>query len=513
MIKKRSIITAFILLSTSMNVFAAGFEDIKPADPFADNQPEQNEVQMNIPKKATLTKNDVHNHYAIALERFIQCNVKSSYMDFRILIQTIASNDYAYMLMADKMADLGFFSLSDLALSKISDEDISYVTADDIKRFYYPAVKLNPKDEIYLAEMFSNIIYNAQSKEATAELIKNEGLLKTSDYANYLVALGALKSGNSKDASKYIDNAIEKNPQNINYKKLKAEIAIQNDKFGTALKLINEIKEAPLLTADYKNKVNSLEQYVLYKTEKQEYLKKYHLAYYYYYEGELTKSVRTLQNTVSTKKKHNKMIYALLARVYYDTKEYEKAESFAQKAYNLDKGNPLALTVLGDLASRNGDYNTAAKYYEKAASNDKKSTSALIKVAEAYRKLDKNNKADEIYTKILKEHSDCPMAYYNVALKDSSRKTEYLKKAVALDISFTDGWLELAKTALDKSLFDTAKKYLAIAKYIDENNFKYYYYQGLLCKAQGLSQDAYFNFKKTLTLNPDFKPAKEELSI
>lgn len=51
MIKKRSIITAFILLSTSMNVFAAGFEDIKPADPFADNQPEQNEVQMNIPKK------------------------------------------------------------------------------------------------------------------------------------------------------------------------------------------------------------------------------------------------------------------------------------------------------------------------------------------------------------------------------------------------------------------------------------------------------------------------------
>ena len=105
------------------------------------------------------------------------------------------------------------------------------------------------------------------------------------------------------------------------------------------------------------------------------------------------------------------------------------------------------------------------------------------------------------------------MAYYNVALKDSSRKTEYLKKAVALDISFTDGWLELAKTALDKSLFDTAKKYLAIAKYIDENNFKYYYYQGLLCKAQGLSQDAYFNFKKTLTLNPDFKPAKEELSI
>lgn len=498
---------------TATYAVAAGFADIKPADPFSNKQPEQNEIQINTPKKASLTKNDVHNHYAIALERFIQCNVKSSYIDFRILIETIAANDYAYMQIANKMADLGFFSLSDIAMSKISDEDISYMISDDIKKFYYPSVKLKAKDEIYLAEIFSNIMYNAQSKEATNELLKNEELLKTSDYANYLVALGYLKSNNSKDAAKYIDYAITKNPSNINYKKLKTEIAIQNDKFGTALGLIEEIKKAPILTSEYKTKINSLEQYVLYKTEKEDYLKKYHLAYYYYYEGELTKAMRTLQNTVSTKKKHNKLIYALLAKVYYDTKEYEKAESFAQKAYNLDKKSTLALTVLGDLAARKGDFKTAEKYYEKAVTTDKHSTVSLVKLAETMRKLDKNKQANEIYTKILKEHSDCPIAYYNVALNDSSRKTEYLKKALALDITFTDAWLELAKTALDKSLYDTAKKYLIIAKYIDENNFKYYYYQGLLCKAQGHSQDAYFNFKKSLTIKPDFQPAKEELNI
>lgn len=513
MIKNKLILSSIILISTSMNVFAAGFDDIKPADPFSNQQPEQNEVQINIPKRATLTKNDIHNHYAIALERFIQCNVKSSYADFRILIQTIEPNDYAYMQMANKMADLGFFNLSELAMSKVMDEDISYVYADDIKRFYYPSVKLKPKDEIYLAEIFSNIIYNAQSKEATTELLKNEELLKTSDYANYLVALGCLKSGSSNEAAKYIDNAISKNPNNINYKKLKAEIAIQNGKDGTALKLIAEIKQAPVLTSEFKNKVNSLEQYVLYKTEKQDYMKKYHLAYYYYYEGDLTKSMRTLQNTVSTKKKHNKMIYALLSRVYFDTKEYEKAESFAQKALNLDNSNPITLMVLGDIATRKGDFKTAAKYYEKAASYDKKSTTPLVKVAETYRKLDKNKNADEIYTKILKDHSDCPMAYYNVALKDPSRKNEYLKKAAALNLNFTDAWLELGKYSLDKNLYDKAKKYLAIAKYIDENNFKYYYYQGLLCKAQGLLQDAKFNFRKSVALKPDFKPAKEELSI
>lgn len=501
------------MLSTSMNVFAAGFDELKPADPFSGKKIESNEVQINIPKRATLTKNDVHNHYAIALERFIQCNVKSSYMDFNMLIRTIEPNDYTYLQMADKMADLGFFNLSELALSMVSDEDIAYVISDDIKRFYYPSVKLKPNDEIYLAEIFSNIIYNAQSKEAAAELLKNEELLKTSDYANYLAALGLLKSGSGSVAAKYIDAAIDKNPSNINYKKLKAEIAIQNGKNSTALKLISEIKQAPLLTKEYKNKVNSLEEYVLYKTEKQDYLKKYHLAYYYYYEGELTKAMRTLQNTVSTKKKYNKIIYALLSRVYFDTKEYEKAESFALKAENLDSSNSVALLVLGDLAARNNDFKSAAKYYEKAASGDKQSTVPLVRLAEAYRKIDKDKQADEIYTKILKDHSDCPMAYYNVALKDSSRRNEYLKKAVSLDLNLTDGWLELAKAALAKNLFDTAKKYLSIAKYIDENNFKYYYYQGLLCKAQGLMQDAEFNFKKSLALKPDFQPAKEELSI
>lgn len=513
MIKNKLIIGSIILIGSSTGVFAAGFDDIKPADPFSSKKFEQSEVFINIPKRATLTKNDVHNHYAIALERFIQCNVKSSYMDFRVLIQTIEPNDYAYMQLADKMADLGFFNLSDLALSKVADEDISYVIADDIKRFYYPSVKLEHKDEIYLAEIFSNIIYNTQSKEAAAELLKNEQLLKTSDYANYLAALGLLKSGSGSEAAKYIDAAIAKNPSNINYKKLKAEIAMQNGKNGTALRTVSEIKQAPFLSKEYKTKVDSLEQYVLYKTEKQDYIKKYHLAYYYYYEGELTKAVRTLQNVVSTKKSHNKMIYALLSRVYFDTKEYEKAESFAVKAENLDGSNAVALMVLGDIASRKNDFKTAAKYYDRAASNEKRSTVPLVKLAEAYRKIDKNKQADDIYTKILKEHSDCPMAYYNVALKDSSRKSEYLKKAVALDYSFTDGWLELAKLALDKNIFDTAKKYLAIAKYIDENNFKYYYYQGLLCKSQGLTQDALFNFRKSVALKPDFQPAKEELSI
>ncbi len=515
--EKKTLITAILLISlTYMPAFSAeGFDAIKPADPLAEipvfntNQ----DIQLSMPKKATLTKNDVHNHYAIALERFIQCNVKSSYADFRMLINTIVPNDYAYLQMAMNMADLGFFNLSDLALSKVSDESISNIIQDDIKNFYSPSFKLKPQDEVYLAEMFSNIIYNDQCREAVAEMLKNQELLSNSDYANYLVALGLLKANDIEKAQIYIDNAIEKNSQNLNYKKLKAEIMLQSKKPKNAQKIVEEIKKQQLLSKEFVNKVNSLEQYVLYKTVKDDIEKKYHLAYYYYYEGELTKAMRTLQGAVSSKKKYNKDIYALTAKIYYDMKEYEKAESFAEKSKKLDSSNVMALTVLGDINYKKENYKTALEYYEKAYSKEKNSTVPAVKTAQTYEKLGKHKQADEIYEKILKTHSDCAMAYYNVGLKDKSRETEYIKKAISLNIDFIDGWLELSRLAIDKQNYDAAKRYLLIAKYIDENNFRYYYYQGLVCKAQGMIQDAVYNFKKSLSINPNFKPAKEELSI
>ena len=132
MTKRLFLITLLILSANS--AFAVDFDDLKPANPLETPVQKTEEIiQINRPQKASLTKNDVHNHYAIALERFIQCNVRSSYADFRILIESIVPNDYAYMLIANKMADLGFFSLSDIALSKVDDEDISYVLNDDIK--------------------------------------------------------------------------------------------------------------------------------------------------------------------------------------------------------------------------------------------------------------------------------------------------------------------------------------------------------------------------------------------
>ncbi len=207
----------------------------------------------------------------------------------------------------------------------------------------------------------------------------------------------------------------------------------------------------------------------------------------------------------------NKDVYALLSRVYFASNDFEKAQDNATKALKLDGGNSTALLVLGDLSYRAADYKNALKYYKNAEAGDKLSSVCPIKIAQTYEQLDKEKKALEIYDRVLKTYNDCFIAYYKMALKDKSKEIAYLKKAIAINMTYKDAWIDLGRAAIERQNFVDAKKYLAVANYIDENDFRYYYYQGLLAKNQG--QDGTEYFKKSNALNPDYEPAKKELNL
>ncbi len=505
----RKFLSIIIIMFLANVVNAEGFEQIPAVNPLMPQPMSANTIALPV-KKATLTHNNIHNLYVLAFERFIQSNVKSAYNDFKIMIDSIGENDYVYMKFAENMADIGFFDLSEKAAGKIQDKSLSGFLVDDIKLYYFPIKKLKVDDEIYLSEVFSNIIYNDQSKEATDELIKNTMLMSNSDYANYVAALGFLKSNNFIDASKYIDNAIKMNPQNLNYKKLKAEILAQGKKPQNAIKLVQSIKSEKIYSEDFIRKVNSLEQYVLYKSKKNYSEKMYHLGYYYYYENELTKSIRTLQGALSNKKKLNKDIYALLSRVYFDSQDFEKAQDAATKSCKISK-NTTSLIVLGDLSYRTKEYKNALKYYKLAESCDKNSSAPKIRIAQVYEQTGKNKKALDIYEKMLKNYDDCYIAYYKVALSDKSKEIAYLKKAIAINMNFAEAWIDLGRVAYEQKKYTDAKNYLRIANYIDDNNFRSYYYQGLIAKKQGVESTLYF--KKSLSINPNFELAQKELGI
>ena len=256
---KSKFIFSYILISLlfTESAFAIDFANIKPVNPL-DNNPSTYQEVVNQPsyelkelKRSTLTKNAIKNQYTIAMDKFMQANVRSSYYDFKMLIDNVVPNDYIYMRLTQEMAAIGFFSLAELSISKIQDNSLSSLLEDDVKNYYFPNYRLTHKDQMYLAEMYSNIMYNDQSREATAELIKQTSLLNDSDYANYLVAFGSMKSGNIKQAINSIDVAISKNPKNINYKRLKAEIYSLSEKPQIAMKYLNDINYEQINTNSF----------------------------------------------------------------------------------------------------------------------------------------------------------------------------------------------------------------------------------------------------------------------
>ncbi len=467
------------------------------------------------PLYINLTENDCFYHMVSATDRFVQCNIRASWEDFKKLIDSAPQNDFIYIKYANKMADLGFFDLANLAILKMKDKDLTELSTDDLRRFYYPRKKLKLEDEMMLAEAYSNIMFNNQSSETAGELTRNQAALINYDYANYLAALGYYKSNSFSQAAKYINIAILQNPSNINYQKLKAQILAESNEPIAAIKVVENIKKQNLFSYEYEQKVKSLEQFILYKTSKADWEKNYHLGYYYYIENDSSKAVRTLESALTSKKRADKSkIYGLMSEIYFSMNEFEKASDTARKAHKIDKNNLKALLTLGDLNYREKRYKQALEYYKKAASNDKKAYTPLVKEAQTYQKLNNYKKAKEIYTKVLKTSFSCWEAYYNIALMDREDKEKfiiYLKKALAINPMFKDAWVELAKVEIDKGNFNLTQQYLANVFYIDENDFRYYYYQGVVNYNLGDYTQAKFNFKKSLKLNPSNKEAQDAL--
>ena len=298
-------------------------------------------------------------------------NIKPAYDDLKTLFENANATDYFYIKSAENTAKIGLYSLSELAMNMIKEKDISNIVTEDIRHYYFPKEPLKLKKELYLAELYSNIVFNEQSGETINEL-KNAGL--EDDYTNYLLAFAYTRNKDYKNAKDYIEKAVELNPDNINYQILNVEILVETGKEKEALKIINKLSAKQIYSSTFKDKLNASEEYIQYKLAKNDILKNYYLGYYYYYEKAYEKAIRTL----SAINKKNNNVMALLSRIYFDSNEYDKALGFAQKA----KNSALANEVKGDYFMRKKDYDLALKAYKKASSLDKNNLSYMEKTAQ-----------------------------------------------------------------------------------------------------------------------------------
>ncbi len=446
--------------------------------------------------------NFVKAKYASAENRFIQNNVKASYDDFNDLVNKADHDDYVFLLYGIKMAEYGMFDLSDKLIERLDENHFTAAYVKDMRKYYYPSGMLDKKDIVVLADAYSNIIYNNMALETTSELI-NSTAIDESDYKNYLIALGYYKSNNLPLALKYINNAIKESCENINYLSLKARILADSKKSSQALKVLKEIKKTNFLTIDFQQKVRATEEYVLYKTSKDNTLKDYHLAYYYHLQDKSLLATKVLQSAALTAKKYSSDIYALMGRVYYENNEQGKAYEFASKAYKEDKRNYLATLTLADVSYDAKKYDDALKYYKKAK-RQTKDAAPQVGIAKSYLALEQSEKAKKMYEKLLKDNKTNEDLLVESLKVIPQRVDYYLPRVAAIDISNNDIWLGLAQHAIKDGNYKMATTYLNNSYYIDENNFKYYYYLSLVLRAKGDNELADRSLLRCADINADY---------
>lgn len=487
---QKLLIAALILTGVS----SVSAEESKPLKVKA----EANAVNMEMVVK----DNFIKSKYASAENRFAQSNVKASYDDFNDLIQRASHEDYVFLVYGIKMAEYGFFDLTNDLLTKLDKNGFTDSYIKDIKRFYYPSSMVSQRDLIYLADAYSNIVYNNMAIETTSELL-NSNQASESDYKNYLIALGYYKSNNLAQALKYINNAIVENDTNVNYLSLKAKILADSNKPKQALKTLEKIKKTEFLTLDFQKKIRAIEEYVLYKTSKDDPLKDYHLAYYYHLQEKSLLAAKVLQSSVLQAKQYSPLIFSLLGKIYYDNDDAQKGEEFASRAYREDRNNYLAVITLADLNYENRKFEDALKYYQKARKLTK-DIEPSVGLAKTYLALEKDKKSKKIYEKLLKKYESNEALLVDSLQVFPYKADDYLPKVAAIDISNNEIWLGLANLAIRDKNFTQAAAYLNNSYYIDSNNFKYYYYLSLVLRAKGDIELANQSLIRCSALNSDY---------
>ena len=488
-------ITTILIISAMTASYASENSAVKPLKIKA----ETNSANMDM----VIKDNFVKAKYASAENRFAQSNVKASYDDFNDLIQRTAHDDYVFLVYAEKMAEYGFFDLSDALIKKLDTNGFTKPYSNDIKKYYYPSGMVAQKDLIYLADAYSNIMYNNMAIETTSELLNNSQTAD-SDYKNYLISLGYYKSNNLNQALKYIDYALKQNDNNcVNYLSLKAKILADLNKPKQALKLLDKIKKVPFNTVDFQTKVSAVEEYILYKTSKDEPLQDYHLAFYYHLQGKSLLATKVLQSAILQAKQYSPLIFSLLGKIYYENDEPLKAMEFAGRAYKEDNDNYIASITLANLNYDNRNHKEALKYYKRAKKLTKDAEPS-IGLANTYLALENDKKSKKLYEKLLKKYENDEELLVDSLKVFPQNSDYYLPKAVSMDITNNDLWLGLANLAIRDKNYNMAMSYLNNSYYIDANNFKYYYYLSLVLRAKGDIELANQSLIRCSRLNSDY---------
>ena len=449
-----------------------------------------------------------------ATKKFNQGNVVVAYDDFENLLNSINS-DYALLVFAKSMYEIGFFSIGTKSLEKIRHKKYIQDTIDDLKKCYLPSFSLDKNQEIYLAKAYSSIHYDNSALEISYELNKNEGLKEKSDYANYILSQAMNEAKQYRQALNFIEKANSISPANLSYINYKVKILSALDKNNDALKLIEEVEKNSSNEHIFKNSFMLQKETVLANLAKNEQDRKYHLTMKTFMEGNYHKAIQDCKNILSFDKKNYK-IMTLLAMGQFLTGDRESAKKNYLASYEINKNYPMTLSGLADVKFCEYDLESAVKFYQKALSQDPNNQTCALKLALIYKNDSKHAKDLKKLEKKLEKMDNAPfLSYHSIAAtiaKDNKNlRKEYIKRATALNPLYENGWVAFLNFELDNKNIDEAKSFLYMISFSNQTNYIYFYLNALYDIALNRTNSAIINLRNCLSLNPDFEDANKKL--
>ena len=449
-----------------------------------------------------------------ATKKFNQGNVVVAYDEFENLSNSINS-DYALLVFAKSMYEIGFFSIGTKSLEKIKHKKFVQDTIDDLKRCYLPSFTLDKNEEIYLAKAYSSIHYDNSAQEISFELNKNEALTSKSDYANYILSQAMSESRQYQQALNFINKASSMNKTNLSYLNFKVKTLNALNKNKEALEIIEQVEKNNANEHIFKNSFMLQKETILANLSKDEQDRKYHQTMKTFMEGNYQKAIEDCKNILSFDKKNYKIL-TLLAMGQFVTGDRQSAKKNYLASYEINKNYPYTLSGLGDVKFLEYDLEGAIKYYKKALSHNPKDQTSALKLALIYKNDTKYEKDLKNLEKKLAKMDSAPfMSYHSIAAtiaKDNKNlRREYIRRATAINPLYENGWVAFLNYELENKDLDGAKNFLYMISFSNRTNYIYFYLNALYDIALNRTNSAIVNLRNCLSLKPDFEDANKKL--
>ena len=449
-----------------------------------------------------------------ATKKFNQGNVVVAYDEFENLSNSINS-DYALLVFAKSMYEIGFFSIGTKSLEKIKHKKFVQDTIDDLKRCYLPSFTLDKNEEIYLAKAYSSIHYDNSAQEISFELNKNEALTSKSDYANYILSQAMSESRQYQQALNFINKASSMNKTNLSYLNFKVKTLNALNKNKEALEIIEQVEKNNANEHIFKNSFMLQKETILANLSKDEQDRKYHQTMKTFMEGNYQKAIEDCKNILSFDKKNYKIL-TLLAMGQFVTGDRQSAKKNYLASYEINKNYPYTLSGLGDVKFLEYDLEGSIKYYKKALSQNPKDQTSALKLALIYKNDTKYEKDLKNLEKKLAKMDSAPfMSYHSIAAtiaKDNKNlRREYIRRATAINPLYENGWVAFLNYELENKDLDGAKNFLYMISFSNRTNYIYFYLNALYDIALNRTNSAIVNLRNCLSLKPDFEDANKKL--